>query len=116
MGDRAVMSRRRIFIAWRIAWTLLTLITVESLVCALSILPVVVAWYFLQNIVPPSPAVRLSVWSIAIVPSYVAFALILMVIAPGAARLGALLGSGAIAQAGSAAVPAKAGSGSIASP
>ena len=33
-----------------------------------------------------------------------------------AARLGALLGSGAIAQAGSAAVPAKAGSGSITSP
>jgi acetyltransferase-like isoleucine patch superfamily enzyme len=87
MGDRAVMSRRRILIAWRIAWTLLTLITVESLVCALSILPVVVAWYFLQNIVPPSPAVRLSVWSLAIVPSYVAFALCLMVIAPGAARL-----------------------------
>jgi acetyltransferase-like isoleucine patch superfamily enzyme len=87
MGDRAVMSRRRILIAWRLAWTLLTLITVESLVCALSILPVVVAWYFLQNSVPPSPAVRLSVWSLAIVPSYVAFALCLMVIAPGAARL-----------------------------
>ena len=87
MGDRAVMSRRRILIAWRIAWTLLTLITVEALVCALSILPVVVAWYFLQNIVPPSPAVRLSIWSLAIVPSYVAFALCLMVIAPGAARL-----------------------------
>ena len=87
MGDRAVMSRRRILIAWRIAWTLLTPITVESLVCALSILPVVVAWSLLQNIVPPSPAVRLSVWSLAIVPSYVAFALCLMVIAPGAARL-----------------------------
>ena len=81
------MSRRGILIAWRIAWTLLTLVTVEGLVCALSILPVVVAWYLLQNIVPASPAVRLSIWSIAIVPSYVAFALCLMVISPGAARL-----------------------------
>jgi acetyltransferase-like isoleucine patch superfamily enzyme len=74
-------------IAWRIVWTLVTLIAVETLVCALSILPVVVVWYLLQDIVPSSPAVRLFVWSLAIVPSYAAFALLLMVIAPGAIRL-----------------------------
>jgi acetyltransferase-like isoleucine patch superfamily enzyme len=81
------MSQRRMLIAWRIVWTLLTLITVETLVCALSILPVVFVWYLLQNSVPSSPAARLFVWSVAIVPSYVAFALFLMVIAPGAIRL-----------------------------
>lgn len=73
--------------AWRIAWTLLTLIAVEAVVCSLSIMPVVLVWYWLQNIVPQAPAVRLFVWSLAIVPSYVAFALCLMVIAPGVTRI-----------------------------
>jgi acetyltransferase-like isoleucine patch superfamily enzyme len=87
MRQRAATSRRRLFITWRIAWTLLTLIAVEALVCALSIMPVVLAWHWIQNIVPPGPAVRLFVWSALIVPSYVAFALCLMVIAPAATRL-----------------------------
>jgi len=73
--------------AWRIVWTLLTLIAVEAVVCSLSILPIVIAWSQLQNILPPSSAVGLFVWSLAIVPSYVAFALCLIVVAPVAVRL-----------------------------
>jgi len=73
--------------AWRIVWTLLTLIAVEAVVCSLSILPIVIAWSQLQNILPPSSAVGLFIWSLAIVPSYVAFALCLIVVAPVAIRL-----------------------------
>ena len=87
MHQTTTAFRRRVVVAWRVAWTLVTLTALEAAVCALSILPVVLAWQWLQNIVPPSAPIQLLVWSSAIVPSYVGFALCLLVISPLATRL-----------------------------
>lgn len=83
---RTGTPQRRVLVVSRIVWTLGTLIAVQAVVCALSIMPVVLAWQWLQNILPPGAVIRPLVWSVAIVPSYVVFAMCLMVLSPLAIR------------------------------
>src|SRR5438128_4340777 len=74
-------------VAWRIAWTIVTLTIVQVLVCGVSVLPVVVIWSYLADMTAPNSVVRLIVFSGAIVPSYILFALSLLIVSPLAIRL-----------------------------
>jgi acetyltransferase-like isoleucine patch superfamily enzyme len=72
---------------WRVAWTLASLVAVQTVVCGLSAAPVVLAWHWLIPIAGSSPLVRWVLFSMAIAPSYLLFALCLMVISPLTLRL-----------------------------
>ena len=69
-------------VAWRIAWAIVTLTIVQVVVCGVSVLPVAVIWIYLVDMTASNSIVRLAVFSSAIVPSYVLFALCLMIISP----------------------------------
>ena len=86
MEKRTETWRRRVLAAWRVGWTLGTLVALQIVVCALSVMPVVLLWQWLQNMLPSRAAIRLLVWSVAIAPSYVCFALCLMIVSPLAIR------------------------------
>lgn len=77
----------RAIVAWRIAWTIVTLTAVQVLVCGVSALPLVLIWSYLIHLTASSSIARLIVFSGAIVPSYTLFALCLMVVSPLAMRL-----------------------------
>src|SRR5512145_979915 len=78
-GTRAVR-------AWRIGWTIVTLVAVQAIVCGLSVVPVVLAWRWLVGAAGSDPFARVAAYSVAVVPSYVVFALCLMVVSPIALR------------------------------
>lgn len=71
----------------RIAWTVLTILVVEIIVCGLAAVPAVALWYWLTALTAGRLAWRLLVFSVAAVPSYVLFALCLMPVAAAAMRL-----------------------------
>ena len=68
-------------------WALATLVNVEGLVCGIALLPVGVVWYFLLHLVGPNVVARLIIFSLAVVPSYVLFALALMIVSPLTMRM-----------------------------
>ena len=70
----------------RTSWAVTTLVIVEGLVCGVALMPVGGLWFFLTNIVGPHDVTRLIVFSLAVVPSYVLFALALMIVSPLAMR------------------------------
>jgi acetyltransferase-like isoleucine patch superfamily enzyme len=72
---------------WRIGWTVLSIAVVQGVVCGLAVLPVVVAWMRLDAWLPARVAIRATVFSLLIVPSYVVFALGLMVLSAVATRV-----------------------------
>jgi acetyltransferase-like isoleucine patch superfamily enzyme len=63
---------------WRVAWTVVSIVVVEAIVCGLAALPVVLFWIELSAWITHHPAGRAAVFSLLIVPSYVAFAMCLM--------------------------------------
>ena len=63
---------------WRLACTVVSIVVVEAIVCGLAALPVVLFWMELTDSIALNPAGRAAVFSVLIVPSYVAFALCLM--------------------------------------
>lgn len=69
------------------AWALATLVIVQGLVCGISLMPVLAVWYFLAGIVGPNLIGQLTAFSFALMPSYVLFALTLMIVSPVAIRL-----------------------------
>jgi acetyltransferase-like isoleucine patch superfamily enzyme len=69
------------------AWALATLVIVQGLVCGISLMPVLAVWYFLAGIVGPNLIGQLAALSFALMPSYVLFALTLMIVSPAAIRL-----------------------------
>jgi acetyltransferase-like isoleucine patch superfamily enzyme len=77
----------RIVVAWRIAWTIVTLVAVQTLVCAMSAVPAVLWWQWLASAAGSRPGMRVALFAAMIAPSYVAFALCLMIISPLANRL-----------------------------
>jgi len=77
----------RPMVAWRIAWTVASLVTVQTLVCGVSAAPVVLIWYWLVSVTASAPIARLALFSVAIVPSYVLFALCVMIVSPLTTRL-----------------------------
>ena len=85
VSSRIVPSRP--VVAWRIAWTVASLVTVQTLVCGVSAAPVVLIWYGLVSVTAPAPIARLALFSVAIAPSYVLFALCVMIVSPLTTRL-----------------------------
>lgn len=78
--------RWRLPIVWRISWTVLSICVVQGIVCALAVLPIVLAGMLLDVWLPARVAVRALVFSLALIPSYIVFALALMVFSPVATR------------------------------
>jgi acetyltransferase-like isoleucine patch superfamily enzyme len=84
-SSRIVPSRT--VVALRIAWTVASLVTVQTLVCGVSAAPVVLIWYGLVSATASAPIARLALFSVAIAPSYVLFALCVMTVSPLTLRL-----------------------------
>jgi acetyltransferase-like isoleucine patch superfamily enzyme len=86
----AVRSRRApspAVVAWRIAWTIVSLLAVQAVVCGLAAAPVVFFWRWLTGLEILHPAARWAIVSLGIAPSYVLFALCLLVVSPLVLRL-----------------------------
>ena len=79
---------RRIRVWGRVAWTVVTLCIVQGLVCGVSALPVVLFWSGLARwTTASSPLVRALLFSGSAIPSYILFALCLMVLSAFSTRL-----------------------------
>ncbi|MBI2186430.1 MAG: hypothetical protein HYU37_04820 [Acidobacteria bacterium] len=71
----------------RIAWSVTTFTVVQVVVCGLAAAPIVLLWWGLVGWITPSGWVRLVILSLALFPSYVVFALGLMLVSPCATRV-----------------------------
>lgn len=71
----------------RVGWTVVSLVGVELVIWGLAAAPIVLLWRWLDMIVPSHAALRVALLSAAVGPSYLAFALLLMVLTPVAVRL-----------------------------
>lgn len=88
MGDVTPRpSSRRAGAVWRVGWTVVSILVVEVIVCGLAVLPVVIAWVELGAWTTFPGGVGPVVFSLLIVPSYVAFALCLMIVSAVAMRI-----------------------------
>ena len=85
VGSRIVP--RGAVVAVRIAWTVASLVVVQTLVCGAAAAPAVLVWQWVIPVAGSNPRWQWAVLSIAIVPSYVLFALSLMIVSPLAMRL-----------------------------
>ena len=72
---------------WRIAWTVSTFVVVEIFICMASAIPVVILWCRLLRFLVSHPRLQIVVVSSALIPSYIIFALALLVISPLTLRL-----------------------------
>lgn len=72
---------------WRIGCTVVAIVLVETIVCGAAAIPVVLFWFELATWTAPDNAIRAVVFSLMLVPSYVAYALFLMLVSPLATRL-----------------------------
>lgn len=84
--DRNTTGRRWINFC-RITWAVSTLVLVEIIVCGLSAAPVVILWWQLAKIPGSSRLLQIIVWSGTLIPSYIIFALALLLVSPIALRL-----------------------------
>jgi acetyltransferase-like isoleucine patch superfamily enzyme len=73
--------------AWRITWTLSTLVVVQVLVCGLAALPSTLISFRLTSLAAADSVVRLMIVSAGVVPLYVLFALCLLVVSPVVLRI-----------------------------
>jgi acetyltransferase-like isoleucine patch superfamily enzyme len=80
-------SGGRLARAWRVAWTIATIVVVQTIVCGLAALPVVAAWLLVAGSSAQHPVVHAILIAILIVPSYAVFALCLMFCSAAAMRL-----------------------------
>jgi acetyltransferase-like isoleucine patch superfamily enzyme len=74
-------------VRWRVGYTLLSIVVVEAIVCSVAALPVVVFWSELTARITSDRLARAVVLSALLVPSYLAFALCLMVASAVANRV-----------------------------
>jgi acetyltransferase-like isoleucine patch superfamily enzyme len=74
-------------IAWRILWTLLEIVVEQVIVCGLALVPVSVIWMTVAARLPDGTLVRAVVFSLMLVPSYIAWVLCLMTLSGLATRL-----------------------------
>ncbi len=72
---------------WRLGWAIVTICIVQGLVCGLSVLPVLLLWSGLVQWTAGSPAARLVIFSLSVVPSYVLFAFALMMLSALSTRV-----------------------------
>ena len=71
----------------RMAWTAVTLLLVQGIVCGLSLLPVVAILYSILKFAGQNRVLQVVLVSLALMPGYVLFALCLMMVSPLALRL-----------------------------
>ena len=86
-GPRRTVGPRRLVVATRIAWTVVSAAVVQAIVCLLAALPVAVIWSRLLTMLPPDGAIRLFAISGAVIPSYLLFSLVLMPVSAFVMRL-----------------------------
>lgn len=79
--------RQRLGRLWRIGWTIVSICLVQAVVCGLSVLPVLMFWMWLVNWMAAGLAVRAPVFSVLIVPSYILFAVCVMIFSAAATRV-----------------------------
>jgi acetyltransferase-like isoleucine patch superfamily enzyme len=72
---------------WRVGVTMAAVVVVEALVCGVAALPVVGGWWWLAGRTTGYPALDAAFVSLLLVPSYVGFALALLVVSPAATWL-----------------------------
>jgi acetyltransferase-like isoleucine patch superfamily enzyme len=77
----------RAVVVWRITWTVASLLAVQTLVCAAAAAPVVLVWQRLLPAAGSRPVARWALFSVSVVPSYMLFAVCLMIVSPVALRL-----------------------------
>jgi acetyltransferase-like isoleucine patch superfamily enzyme len=77
----------RAVVAWRIAWTITSLVAVQILVFGVSAAPVVLVWQWLLPLAGSTPLAQWALFSVSIAPSYAVFAACLMIVSPLALRL-----------------------------
>lgn len=71
----------------RLAWTIVSIVAVEAIVCGLAGAPVLLCWLWLvESTSNSSTALRIGVFSLSIIPSYILFALCLMALSAAASR------------------------------
>ena len=73
--------------AWRVAWTVATILIVETAICGVAFLPVVLIWSWAFEPIESGSALRPLAISLAIVPSYVLFGLVLMFVSAATTRI-----------------------------
>lgn len=78
-------SRSGVF--WRVSVTVAAVIVVQTIVCGLAALPVLLLWLELLRYLPENDMLRAAVLSASIVPSYALFAAALMIFTPAATAL-----------------------------
>ena len=86
-GPGRTVGPRRLVIATRIVWMVISSAVVQAIVCAAAVLPVVVIWSRLLAVLPPDGAIRLFAMSGAVIPSYLLFSLALMPVSAFVMRL-----------------------------
>ena len=88
-NGRVPRSRRARAIAGgaRIAWTVATLVVVQTIVCGLAVLPVLALWGPLVAWTAGDPVAQVVTASFAVIPSYVLFAVALMFGSAAATRV-----------------------------
>jgi acetyltransferase-like isoleucine patch superfamily enzyme len=72
---------------WRVSFTVAAVIVVQTIVCGLAALPVLLLWLELLRYLPENDMLRAAVLSASIVPSYALFAAALMIFTPAATAL-----------------------------
>jgi hypothetical protein len=87
LQSAALRRRLRVRAFGRLLWTVTTILVVQSIVCGLALLPLVLVWSQLFAFTESSRPARFVAVSLAVVPSYVAFAMLLMLVAGASARL-----------------------------
>lgn len=80
-------STSRVRMAWRVLWTLVSLVAVQTIVCAIAVAPAVLMWQWWLSLGGADRLARSALISLAIVPSYVVFAVCLIVLSPLPLRL-----------------------------
>src|SRR5580765_1158776 len=81
------MPLSRTAAAGRIAWTIVTLVVVQAVVCGVSAAPAVLMWQRVATAAESRPTLWWVLVSVAVVPTYVLFAVCLLIVSPLVMRL-----------------------------
>lgn len=88
MSDAPALRRgSRAGVRWRIGVTAVSIAALQTIVCGLAVLPVLLVWTVLATWFAPDRIVTTILVAILLVPSYVGFALCLMVVSAVATRM-----------------------------
>ncbi len=71
----------------RVAWTIATLLVVQTLICATAVAPIITSALWLRDAIGPSRRWQVAIIAVGTAPAYAAFALGLLIVTPLALRL-----------------------------